>query len=98
MSRDELHLQLRAFKLDRKDGMFGKSDPFFILEREREADGAHWLPVFKSEVRRNTLNPVRAAGGEGRKPPLRAPGGPNANVKRLPTADLTRLDRDLIYV
>eukprot|EP00762_Andalucia_godoyi_P005362 ANDGO_06744.mRNA.1 hypothetical protein len=42
--------------LDNKDGMFGKSDPFLVFNRIRE-DGAT-VPVFKTEVVKNTLNPA----------------------------------------
>ena len=51
-----LSMQLKGTKLKNKEGMFGKSDPFFIFSRVRE-DGS-WSPVYKSPVIPNNLNPV----------------------------------------
>jgi hypothetical protein len=53
---DLLHLQLSAKKLDNKDGMFGKSDPFVVVSRCKE-DGT-WVVVWKSTVVYNNLNPT----------------------------------------
>lgn len=54
------HLALQGQKLKNMDGMFGKSDPFFVVETF--AKGAHggrqWLPVYRSEHVMNNLNPA----------------------------------------
>jgi hypothetical protein len=52
---DILHIKLSAKNLTNKDGFFGKSDPFFSINRSRE-DGT-WLPVMKSPVVMDNLNP-----------------------------------------
>lgn len=50
-----VHLTLFGSKLANLDGFFGKSDPFFVLQKGRE-DGA-FVTVFKSEYIKNDLNP-----------------------------------------
>ncbi|KAL6067259.1 Copine-4 [Balamuthia mandrillaris] len=47
--------QFSASKLDKKD-LFGKSDPFFVISRARE--GSTYVPVYKSEEIKKTLDPV----------------------------------------
>nr|XP_021403393.1 copine-5 isoform X3 [Lonchura striata domestica] len=56
--RDVATLQFCANKLDKKD-FFGKSDPFMVFYRSNE-DGTFTI-CHKTEVVRNTLNPVWAA-------------------------------------
>uniref|UniRef100_A0A8C3RBQ7 Copine 5 n=1 Tax=Cyanoderma ruficeps TaxID=181631 RepID=A0A8C3RBQ7_9PASS len=56
--RDVATLQFSANKLDKKD-FFGKSDPFMVFYRSNE-DGTFTI-CHKTEVVRNTLNPVWAA-------------------------------------
>ncbi|XP_039566849.1 copine-5-like isoform X8 [Passer montanus] len=56
--RDVATLQFCASKLDKKD-FFGKSDPFMVFYRSNE-DGTFTI-CHKTEVVRNTLNPVWAA-------------------------------------
>jgi hypothetical protein len=51
-----LSAQLKGIKLKNKEGMFGTSDPFFVLSRVRE-DGS-WTPVYKSMSIPRNLNPV----------------------------------------
>jgi len=51
-----LYLGMRAQGLANKDGLFGKSDPFFKVLRSRE-DGT-WIPVFTSNYVKNNLNPT----------------------------------------
>jgi hypothetical protein len=46
---DYLRFQLRGQRLANKDGIFGKSDPFYTLNKVRE-DGSR-VKVFQSEVR-----------------------------------------------
>ncbi|NXA40062.1 CPNE9 protein, partial [Eudromia elegans] len=53
--RDIITMQLCANKLDKKD-FFGKSDPFLVFYRSNE-DGTFTI-CHKTEVVRNTLNPV----------------------------------------
>ncbi|CAM9104353.1 unnamed protein product [Pylaiella littoralis] len=53
---DRCKLTIRGIKLPNKDGMFGKSDPFFIVSRLREDE--EWQQVHKSEVVMNDLNPL----------------------------------------
>uniref|UniRef100_A0A669QYJ9 Copine-8 n=1 Tax=Phasianus colchicus TaxID=9054 RepID=A0A669QYJ9_PHACC len=53
--RDVATLQFCANKLDKKD-FFGKSDPFMVFYRSNE-DGTFTI-CHKTEVMRNTLNPV----------------------------------------
>ncbi|CAN0474404.1 unnamed protein product, partial [Ectocarpus sp. 12 AP-2014] len=53
---DRCKLSLRGIKLKNKDGMFGKSDPFFTVSRLREDE--KWQQVHKSEVIMNDLSPV----------------------------------------
>lgn len=52
---DTLFIGLSGSKLDNKDGWFGKSDPFFVLQKSRP-DGSY-VTVHKSEVVKNDLNP-----------------------------------------
>ncbi|KAK7102330.1 copine-8-like [Littorina saxatilis] len=54
-TKDEVTLQLKATKLDKKD-LFGKSDPFLLLYRVNE-DGSFTV-VHKTEVVRSNLNPT----------------------------------------
>ncbi|XP_039941539.2 copine-5-like isoform X5 [Hirundo rustica] len=56
--RDVATLQFSATKLDKKD-FFGKSDPFMVFYRSNE-DGTFTI-CHKTEVVRNTLNPIWAA-------------------------------------
>eukprot|EP00752_Nemacystus_decipiens_P006392 g5760.t1 len=53
---DQCRLTVRGIKLKNKDGMFGKSDPFFTLSRIREDE--KWQQVHKSEVVMNDLSPL----------------------------------------
>eukprot|EP00903_Cladosiphon_okamuranus_P012541 g11743.t2 len=53
---DQIKLTIRGMKLKNKDGMFGKSDPFFTLSRIREDE--KWQQVHKSEVVMNDLSPL----------------------------------------
>eukprot|EP00753_Platysulcus_tardus_P015302 PLAT4957.2.p1 GENE.PLAT4957.2~~PLAT4957.2.p1 ORF type:complete len:436 (-),score=200.57 PLAT4957.2:50-1267(-) len=55
-SNQVLRMQLRAHKLDNKDGFFGKSDPFYTISRVRE-DGS-WDKVWQSEVVMDNLSPT----------------------------------------
>jgi hypothetical protein len=55
-STEMLNLSIQGEHLVNKDGLFGKSDPFFKILRCRE-DGS-WIPVFTSNVIDNNLNPV----------------------------------------
>jgi hypothetical protein len=50
-----LRLGLAGKKLANKDGFFGKSDPYYEILKSRE-DGS-WVPVYRSGVLNNTLNP-----------------------------------------
>eukprot|EP00887_Chlorella_sp_A99_P002975 scaffold24.g2975.t1 len=50
-------MQLSAVKLENKD-TFSKSDPFVRVSKQRE--NGDWIPVLKTEVRKNNLNPVWA--------------------------------------
>ena len=56
-----ISMKIRAEKLSNKDGLFGKSDPFLRLSRvtpaTRRGQAATNLPVFKTEVVMNNLNP-----------------------------------------
>jgi len=52
---DELRFNIFGKQLDNKDGWFGKSDPFAVIERSRE--GNEWVAVHKTEVIKNNLNP-----------------------------------------
>ena len=49
-------MQFTMKGLPKMDGLFGKSDPYFILSRSRE-DGKS-VVVFKSEIIKSNLNPV----------------------------------------
>ncbi|CAM9580394.1 unnamed protein product [Chrysoparadoxa australica] len=53
---DWVKLSFAGIKLPNKDGLFGKSDPFYIISRVRE-DGS-FQEVYKSEVVDNNLNPT----------------------------------------
>ncbi|CAB1102218.1 unnamed protein product [Ectocarpus sp. CCAP 1310/34] len=53
---DRCKLSLRGIKLKNKDGIFGKSDPFFTVSRLREDE--KWQQVHKSEVIMNDLSPA----------------------------------------
>ncbi|XP_065831218.1 copine-8-like [Oscarella lobularis] len=53
-SKDLVLLHFSATKLDKKD-LFGKSDPFLVLTRK--FDGGNFVPVHRTEVIKNTLNP-----------------------------------------
>jgi hypothetical protein len=50
-----LELQLSGVKLPNKDGLFGKSDPFYTVSRLKE-DGS-WLKVHTSETVMDNLSP-----------------------------------------
>lgn len=54
------HLGLKGSKLKNMDGIFGKSDPFFVVETFAKGThgGRQWLPVYRSEHVMNNLNPV----------------------------------------
>ena len=55
----KLTLQMRGVKLKNVDGLFGKSDPFFVANSHtNDAGGRSWQPVHRSEVVKNNLNPV----------------------------------------
>ena len=51
----KIKFSVQCQKLDKKD-FFGKSDPYFEIRKIRE--GKHSVVVFRSEVYKNTLNPV----------------------------------------
>ncbi|KAK3023614.1 hypothetical protein RJ639_043882 [Escallonia herrerae] len=53
-SRNAVEMTLRCSQLDNKD-MFSKSDPFLRISRVVETGGS--IPVFKTEVVQNSLNP-----------------------------------------
>jgi hypothetical protein len=53
---DYVKLSFAATGLPKKDGLFGKSDPFYIIERVRE-DGS-WVRIYQSPVIPKTLNPT----------------------------------------
>ncbi|KAI6072887.1 Copine-5 [Aix galericulata] len=73
--RDVATLQFCANKLDKKD-FFGKSDPFMVFYRSNE-DGTFTI-CHKTEVVRNTLNPVWPACA---RPPPPASGSPAIKVE-----------------
>jgi hypothetical protein len=53
------HGQLRGIKLKNVDGLFSKSDPFFIVNSQSNDPGGRvWQPVYRSEVIQNNLNPT----------------------------------------
>ena len=54
-SGDILHLTLCGKSLDRKDGFFSKSDPYFVISTS--SDGVEWFDVYKSEYIKQNLNP-----------------------------------------
>ena len=45
---DRCKLTIRGIKLKNKDGMFGKSDPFFTLSRIREDE--NWQQVCRHQT------------------------------------------------
>ena len=50
---------MRGIKLKNVDGLFGKSDPFFVADfHSNDAGGRNWQPVHRSEVVMNNLNPI----------------------------------------
>ena len=54
------NLALRGIKLKNVEGMFSKSDPFFVVSAQVDAAGGRtWQPVARSEAIQNNLNPVR---------------------------------------
>ncbi|KAF4527031.1 hypothetical protein B566_EDAN001579 [Ephemera danica] len=53
--KDEVTLAFCGSKLDKKD-MFGKSDPFLVINKVLES--GQYVVVHKTEVMKNTLNPV----------------------------------------
>jgi hypothetical protein len=54
-----LRLKLQGAKLKNVDGIFSKSDPFFVLNSQtNDAGGRTWHPVYRSEVVKNNLNPT----------------------------------------
>ena len=53
-----LNLTLRGHKLKNVEGLFSKSDPFFVVNARTESVGGMiWMPVYRSEVIMNNLNP-----------------------------------------
>lgn len=53
------HLALKGVKLKNVEGLFGKSDPFFVIKSQaRTSGGRSWAPVYRSEVAKNDLNPM----------------------------------------
>jgi hypothetical protein len=53
-----LHLQLRGGELKNVDGIFGKSDPYFVVHSQAtEAGGHSWHPVYRSKPIMDDLNP-----------------------------------------
>ena len=53
------HLKMQGYHLKNLDGIFGRSDPFFIISSKvTAAGGLTWQPVFRSEPIMNNLNPV----------------------------------------
>ena len=58
MNREQVVLQLVAYHLDKKD-FFGKSDPFVVISKSTES--GDYVVVHKTEVIKNTLNPVWSA-------------------------------------
>lgn len=54
-----LRLSLKGTKLKNVEGLFSKSDPFFELSRNiNSAGGLTWDNVFRSEAKKNNLEPV----------------------------------------
>lgn len=50
--------QIRGVKLKNVDGIFRKSDPFFIINSQmNDPAGLTWQPVYRSETVMNNLNP-----------------------------------------
>jgi hypothetical protein len=58
INRNIIHLKLQARELDRKDGWFGKSDPFFVIARSKTGLDTDYEDVFKSDFIKQNLNPV----------------------------------------
>jgi hypothetical protein len=59
MDFGSFHLQIRGIKLKNVDGMFSKSDPFFIVQAQsNDAGGRVWQPVYRSDPVQNDLNPM----------------------------------------
>eukprot|EP01134_Creolimax_fragrantissima_P007607 CFRG7607T1 len=54
-TKKSIALLFHATKLDSKDGLFGKSDPFLRIYRQRES--GDFDAVYKTEHIKNTLNP-----------------------------------------
>ncbi|KNC75469.1 hypothetical protein SARC_12005, partial [Sphaeroforma arctica JP610] len=54
-SKSIVALDFKATKLDNKDGLFGKSDPFLRISRQRE--NGEFDAVYKTDVIKNNLNP-----------------------------------------
>ena len=53
-----IRLQMKGTKLKNVEGLFGKSDPFYELSRKVDtAGGLTWDNVYRSEVKKNNLNP-----------------------------------------
>jgi hypothetical protein len=53
-----LRLKMKGTKLKNVEGMFGKSDPLFVLSRKQDsAGGLTWDNIFRSSVVKNNLNP-----------------------------------------
>ena len=53
-----LRLKLQGTKLKNVDGIFSKSDPFFVINAQKnDAGGRTWQPVYRSEWIKNDLNP-----------------------------------------
>lgn len=52
------HFQFKAEKLKNTEGMFSKSDPFFVLSRKVSVvAGCTWDQVYRSDYIKNNLNP-----------------------------------------
>lgn len=53
------HLKLQGYHLKNVDGMFGRSDPFYVVSSKvTAAGGLTWQPVYRSEPVMNNLSPV----------------------------------------
>jgi len=54
-----LTLKMKGKEFTNQEGWFGKSDPFYELERmDEDPRGRKWNSVYRSEVVRDNLNPV----------------------------------------
>ena len=55
---DQCSITIRGIKLPNKDGLFGKSDPFFTISRLREDN--EWQQVITQKQRTQKNNQLRA--------------------------------------